>query len=55
MLGLELPFSEQLRGDPSLKQHALSGHLHEDETHQLPQVHTTDHLLETAVQSVGEG
>lgn len=49
MLGLNLPFSKKLWGDPSLEQHALSGHLHENETNQLTHVHATDHLLKSVV------
>lgn len=45
VFGLELALGEQLRSDPALEQHALPGHLHQNETHQLPHVHATDHLL----------
>lgn len=50
MFGLKLSFGEQLRSDPALEQHPLSGHLHQDETHQLTHVHTTDHLLKPTTQ-----
>lgn len=45
VFGLYLALGEQLGGDPPLKQHSLPGHLHQDETDQLPHVHTADHLL----------
>lgn len=48
VFGLYLALGEQLGGDPSLKQHALPGHLHQDETDQLAHVHATDHLLKPA-------
>lgn len=54
MFGFKLPLSEQLRSDPSLKQQALSGHLHQDETNQLAHVHTTDHLLKSTTERVKE-
>lgn len=54
VFGLKLALSEQLGGDPSLEQQTLSGHLHQDETDQLPHVHTTDHLLKSTTQRQGK-
>lgn len=50
VFGLNLALGEQLGGDPSLKQHALPGHLHQDETDQLAHVHAADHLLKAAAE-----
>lgn len=51
VFGLELALGEQLGCDPALEQQALSGHLHQDETDQLAQIHPADHLLKSVRQT----
>lgn len=48
VLRFKLPFGEELGSDSPLKKQPLLGHLHQDEPHQLPHVHPTDHLLKPA-------
>lgn len=44
---LNPPSSEKIRSDSALEQQAFSGHLHQDETNQLAQVHAADHLFKS--------
>ncbi len=46
MFCFNLPFRQELRGYPSLKQQPLFGHLDQDESNQLTHVHSTGHLFE---------
>lgn len=46
MLGLDLPFGQELGGYPPLEQKPLFGHLDQDEANQLSHVHPAGHLLE---------
>ena len=46
-----MPGGQQVGRGLALEQQTLLGHLHQDEAHQLPHVHPTDHLLEPAQRS----
>lgn len=45
--GFKASSGEELCCCLGLEQQLLSGHSNQDETHQLPHVHTTDHLLKS--------